>query len=94
MTEQRDLFTEAHARTSDPATSHEAAARVALSDLELLTLCVIREAGSKGMTTKEIAAAVSMPRDSISPRIAPLRARGKVEASGERRERATVWVAV
>jgi len=84
------------ARTSDPSTSHEAAARVRpnVQKLEALVLNIVRRYGNYGATTREIAKILKMDRDTISPRIKPLRIKRYLKAhpAGKRRGHSTVWV--
>ena len=84
----------AFARTTDPETSHDAAATTThhVPELEGRVLACLRQAGGEGATTKEMARSLRCDRDSLSPRMKPLRDKGLVRDSGMRRERATVWV--
>jgi hypothetical protein len=43
------------------------------------------------MTAKELAAALDEELNSVRPRVAELKAQGKIIESGERRERQHVW---
>jgi predicted transcriptional regulator len=76
------------ARVTDPATSHEAAAKVNASALCQIVLAQLAR-GPK--TTHEIAEASGHAVVTISPRIKPLRLAGLVEESGERRNGRNVW---
>ena len=88
-----DLFsapTEAHARASDPGTSHDAADAVRMSDLQALALEGLTSLGGRG-TSKDIAAHLGVGRDSISPRMKPLESKGLVRRDGKK-DGLTVWV--
>lgn len=81
-------------------TSIEAARsiEIAAGHLQRLALRTIREAGPRGLTTNELAAAVQISRDAIQPRTSELRLRGLILDSGARRlnptgKRAIVWTA-
>ncbi|MBK8200375.1 MAG: hypothetical protein IPK75_18665 [Acidobacteria bacterium] len=76
------------ARKTDPATSHEAAASVPVQDLELKVLAALVLRGPS--SSHDIAAYIGVPLVSVSPRMAPLEARGLVERAG-RTERRTLW---
>jgi hypothetical protein len=85
------------ARRRDPETAKKAAAAVRVGELEGLVLGRLRSHG--GMTTHELAAALSVDLVSISPRMRPLVEKGLARDSGERRRgesgRASiVWKAV
>jgi DNA-binding transcriptional ArsR family regulator len=81
---------QAHAltRATDPATSHEAAAKLPVTALCLRVLEALK-AGPQ--TTHEIAARTGLAVVTVSPRIKPLRLAGLVEESGERRDGRNVW---
>lgn len=81
-------------------TSIEAAEAIEISAgrLQRLALRAIRAAGTRGMTTNELVAAVRVSRDSIQPRTSELREMGFIRDSGARRRNsngksAIVWVA-
>ena len=80
----------AFARAGDPLTSKEAAARVTktLTTRERQVLAALEHGPG---TCREIAERLRMGRDSISPRMGPLEAAGRVERTGERRDRQAVW---
>lgn len=82
-------MTEAHARATDPETSHEAAERVRESRLEESTLGALLVLA--GHTTQGIADYLKVPRDSISPRMAPLERRGLVRRTTRRIAGRVVW---
>lgn len=46
----------------------------------------------EGMTGKELALFTNLPLNSITPRFAPLRRKGLIKDSGERRDKQIVWV--
>lgn len=86
----------AHARHSDPETSHEAARSVDANALERIVLGAIKRLG--GATIKEVALHTGQAEVSISPRFAPLRKKGLIRATGKRRNpgsrvSAIVWEA-
>jgi len=85
---QLDAFADiARARRSDPATSHQAAARVNGPKLADLVLAEI----SRGEgTSHEIAARLGLSLVTVSPRMRPLQLQGRIEAGG-RRDGRTVW---
>jgi len=70
---------------------------VPLGRLQRMVLRAIREAGSYGATTNEIAARLDIDRGSAQPRTSELRRNHAIEDSGRRRlnangKRAIVWV--
>ena len=71
------------ARTTDPETSHEAAAR-APTDLEARVLAVLGRFAN-GATTYELSAAMGESLVTVSPRMRPLVNKYLVEDSGIRR---------
>lgn len=80
----------AHARRTDPATSHEAAASVSMrvTDLELKVLAALVLRGPS--TSHQLAEYMGESLVTVSPRMAPLEARGLVKRAG-RTERRTLW---
>jgi hypothetical protein len=87
-------------RRTAPATSHEAALRIAdyTAVQSLAVLGAIAAAGDHGATDAEVQAALGLGPQSVGPRRGELRKRGLVCDSGERRQtpsgrRAIVWVA-
>jgi DNA-binding MarR family transcriptional regulator len=80
----------AHARRTDPATSHEAAAEIStrVTDLELKVLAALVLRGPS--TTHELAEYIGLSLVTVSPRMAPLELRGMVKRAG-RAERRTLW---
>lgn len=87
-----DLPLFAHARTTDPQTSKDAAQKVNAAELEARVLAVLRIA-PEGKTSHEVAAIIGRPLVSVSPRMKPLESRGLVVRDG-RRDGRTVWKAV
>jgi hypothetical protein len=73
------------ARHADPDTAKQAAKSITVADLERRVLNLLVRNPS-GLTTHEIAKALDVELVSISPRMAPLRTKGLVRDSGERRE--------
>jgi DNA-binding MarR family transcriptional regulator len=93
MTDQIDLDFTARARASDPGTSHAAARRIAdrLSGLQARVLDALRECGTRGATTHELADMLRLDLVTVSPRLKPLELAGRVVRTTERREGRTVW---
>jgi hypothetical protein len=77
--------TEAHARSSDPGTSHAAAASVRATDLESRVLNAIRNC-PKGATSSELESLTKLTNQSLTPRFAPMRRKGLIYDSGEKRK--------
>ena len=67
------------ARITDPDTSKEAAAGLNVADMELAVLKVVARAGSNGRTWWEAEHNCNLPRQTISPRWAPLCKKGMLE---------------
>ncbi|MGE0773677.1 MAG: hypothetical protein AB7G25_09160 [Sphingomonadaceae bacterium] len=66
--------------------------------LQRTTLQIIKEAGARGITTKEIAELCGIDRGSVQPRTSELKLLGLIHDSGYRRcnangKKAIVWVA-
>ena len=84
------------ARNTDPGPSHEAAADVNAAELARRALAWLQEHGPA--TSDAIAAGIGVPRDSVSPRMKPLEAAGRVRRDGRganlRGRSATLWRAV
>lgn len=79
-------MSEAYARTQDPDTSHDAAESIRgkiATDLENLVISALKQRG--GMTSQEVADYLNMRRDQVSPRFAPLKRKGIIIESGEKR---------
>jgi hypothetical protein len=93
---------EAFARTTDPATSHEAAdslKEAGASELEKKVYEAIHSTGINGATGHEIVALTGLPWSSATPRLAPLRRKGLIRPTFPRRpgpsgRACIVWVAV
>jgi len=73
---------EAHARSTDPDTSHEAAEKVNANRLEKMYLAALQ--GGQSLTTTEIANYYNMDRDSFSPRSRPLIRKKLIVEDGKR----------
>jgi predicted ArsR family transcriptional regulator len=86
------------ARSSDPLTSVLAGQSVDVPAREMEVYAFLRGAGLYGATSSEIADALGLGRDSVSPRMKGLVKRGLVAPSGTRTNasgrKAIVWVAV
>jgi DNA-binding MarR family transcriptional regulator len=86
------MHDQALARTGDLFTSHSAAERVNVTELQAVVLAALAAAPG-GLTSHEIAARTGRDLVSISPRMRPLVEKGKVREGGVR-ERRTIWIAV
>jgi DNA-binding MarR family transcriptional regulator len=85
-------------RNTDPTTSHSAYSslgrrKISERHQEALRICRMQN----GATNSEIARALGLPRDSVSPRVAELRHAGLIIAAGKRcdpgsRRAQLVWV--
>lgn len=85
-------------RRNDPQTAKAAAKSVTVADLEVKVLDALRR-HYDGLTTHQLAEYLDASLVSISPRMAPLRKKGLVFDSGERRKgssgvKSIVWKAV
>lgn len=82
-------FLKARARNSDPITSDEAAEQLDAQRLEALEATVVRHLlfWPQGLTCIELSHSTGIPRDSISPRMVKLEAKGQVYRDGTRRVR-------
>jgi len=85
-------------RRVDPPTSQTAAESVDATQLETICLGAITRSGARGLTSEEAAAAVGMELASITPRFAPLEAKGLILRTDRRRPGKSgrgriVWVA-
>ncbi len=76
------------ARSNDPATSK---GRRKVNKYEQAVLNSLRFT-KEGRTGKEIASDEEHPLNCITPRFAPLRRKGLIKDSGERRDKQIVWV--
>jgi hypothetical protein len=81
------------ARSTDPETSQDAAMAFDAESLVARCHTLLLEAGTLGMTSSEMAGAIGLSRDSISPRLPALREIHGVMDSGQKRNRQTVWIA-
>lgn len=72
------------ARTSDPSTSHDAAASVHSTSLEAKILDKLKSYAAPGATTYELAAALALSLVSVSPRMKPMQKKGLVRDTGYR----------
>lgn len=81
------------ARSTDPATSKGKRKVNKYEQAVLVTLSGgYYEPRESGWTGKEIAEYTSNPLNCITPRFAPLRRKGLIKDSGQRRDRQIVWV--
>lgn len=84
MTEDDDdKYTEAHARDSDPETSHEAAHKIMYTNMEDKVYRVICETGVP-VTCLCISRYGHIDPWSVSPRLRPLERKGAIERYGHR----------
>ena len=76
-----DLF-KAYARSTDPDTSHDAAASVDphLPNLEDTVYAAIKSRGDRGATCDEIVDLTGLNWNTVSPRLKPLRNKKLIEA--------------
>jgi len=81
----------ARARRSDPDTSHEAAARVHVGNLEAIVLAELRNGSA---TSAELAERTGIDRVAVSPRLRPLARKGLIQETALRRNGSIVWVAL
>jgi len=86
VSDQPSLFPEEHesglARRTDPETSKAAAKSVDATELESLVYGAL----ATPRTAHELAEVLDLPLNTVSPRTAPLRAKGLIKDSGARRE--------
>jgi hypothetical protein len=76
----------AYARTSDPPTSHLAAATVSAASLEQRVIGVVQQFGAGGCIADDVERLLPDVRShSLTPRFRPLIQRGILEPTGERR---------
>ncbi len=85
-------------RNVDTSVAAAAALAPKLGRLQRMAEAAIRDAGTRGLTTDELAARLSMDRWSIQPRTSELRRKGRIRDSGQRRANCTgklaiVWTA-
>lgn len=84
MPHQQALDFTALARSSDPATSHDAAASLNATEMEQFVLLTLQRCFPSGATSIQIAEALHTAPWSISPRIKPLRKKGFIRDSSRR----------
>ena len=78
-------------RTDAPQTSIDAAHSIDVTSLELLVLNAIKDAGSEGITAKEVLMQYpELPYSSITARPKALEAKGLIYYGGDVRERSRV----
>jgi len=99
-----DLFEEAlngaaWAREEDPQTAHAAASSIRGQKASELEMQVVRAVikHPEGLACYEIQALTQIPNESLTPRLAPLRRKGLIKDSGQRRtapsgRQQIVWV--
>lgn len=75
-------LTTALARTTDPQTSHDAAATVKVNELEQTFLNTLATTYPVGLTADGVAAITGLPLNSVSPRTRPLVKKGLLRDSG------------
>jgi Mn-dependent DtxR family transcriptional regulator len=80
-----DDETEAHARTSDPVTSHMAASRIARSNMQERVYQFLYVRWPAAFASIEIARGIGAHPWSVSPRTAPLERQGWIERAGKRK---------
>lgn len=98
---QTNLFenpTVGRARRADPDTSKAAAKTVTANALEAIVMHWLRKSPT-GLTSHELSEFTGLSLVTVSPRLAPLRKKGFVMDSGERREgpsgrKSIVWKVV
>jgi predicted HTH transcriptional regulator len=73
-----------YARDTDPDTSQDAADSISIQYMEGLVMDAVAKFGAA--TSQEVAAVLSLSRDSVSPRIAALCRKGLMRDSGARRK--------
>lgn len=98
-----ELFDQqAFARSSDPVTSHAAAAKTTrvVNHLEAEVYEAIKVAGARGATWDELGASTGIDKASISPRFKPLRTKMLIRAARDadgnliKRDGQIAWVAI
>jgi hypothetical protein len=73
-----DYDDHAHARNTDPNTSHWAAAKVDVKSFRAVLLQLITASGDLGLTTDEATALTGKQKTSVSPAFAPMRRKGLI----------------
>jgi hypothetical protein len=105
MTDDEEDHDHALARSTDPDTSHDAAASVDPTILERTVFKAIKERGTRGATWDELVRITGLRPGSISPRFKPLRKKGyidwdfddfgnKIKRPGVSGRFQTVWFAI
>jgi len=69
-------YTPGKHRNEDPDTSVDAANSIDAARLEQMAYAQIKKAGMRGLTAEECATRLGMELGSVTPRMAPLRAKG------------------
>lgn len=89
-----------HARSTDPETSHIAAAMSApnAASLQARYLAELRAVGNHGLTSRELSERTGIDRVTVSPELRPMARKGLVLDSGRKRlgpngYPSIVWVA-
>jgi len=82
---------DAFARATDPTTSHAGAATVDVNALERMVVVSLRASGPA--TSTQVAERIGRDKWSISPRFAPLEAKGLIVRTGEKNGRSEIWAA-
>jgi len=82
---RRGQPTPARARRTDPQTSHDAAAHVPVRPLWAAVHEAYRAAGSRGLTSYELAAVTGRDRVSVSPCLRPMERAGWLIETEDRR---------
>lgn len=86
-------FADRQARRNDPATSKAAAKGQRVNKYEQAVLAILKGLYTgQGYTGKQIATLTGHPLNCITPRFAPLRRKGLIKDSGQRRDKQVVWV--
>lgn len=75
----------AHARTTDPATSHYAAETLDVRPIDRMILAALHLRGDDGATSSELADLTGLDRVTVSPRLRPLTRLGKILDTGQTR---------
>lgn len=77
-----DYDDKAHARTTDPITSHIAAKLINVSDIENNILVALFDAGNSGLHQGEVTERMGGLHERITPRFAPMKRKGLIELTG------------
>lgn len=100
MNDQLSFFDEPEsglARRTDPVTSHQAAAEVNATKLEVIVAAAIRRAGPRGLIAAELPEHTGLALNTVTPRTRPLCMKGIIFDSGRKRlgpsnKQQIVWV--